>query len=432
MFENYQQLEDFFNDRKNLGIKPGLNRMKKLLLLMDNPQCKIKAIHVAGTNGKGSTITFLKNALINNDYKVGIFMSPSFSGLTGYMFCNDQVITEDQLLALMNEIYPAIKQLDETNDYPTEFEIITVIAFMYFASSVDIAIIETGMGGREDTTNCFKPILSIITNIAQDHTSFLGETLQEIAYHKAGIIKEHMPVVIGDINDPALSIIQNEAREKSAQVYRLCDQFTYENLSQQDDRQSFTWNFHQQISLEIALHTLGNHQVKNSSLAIMSLVYLKKQGYAIDWEKVFVSLTETTIPGRFEVIQTNPHIILDGAHNVAGVQSFLETMNDNYKHGNRHLIFAAFQDKDLQSMLEILAPHFSTITLTSFHSPRAASADDLNQLVPSFKGKKSTHHEWEKVIDEITTATLNKEDYYFVTGSLSFIALVRAYLNDIY
>lgn len=429
MFTNYEQLETFFNERKSLGIKPGLERINQLLDITGNPQDKIKAVHVAGTNGKGSTITFLKNALVHNHYKVGTFISPSLDGLTGHIFCNDEKITTDQLISFMNIIYPAIQQLDESNQHPTEFEIITVLAFIYFAHHVDIALIETGMGGREDTTNCFKPILSMITNVDLDHTSFLGETVQEIAHHKAGIIKENIPVVIGDVSDQVFTVLQKEAHIKRAPVYRLFDHFTYTTVRQKNQQQSFKWSENKEVPFEVTIQMYGEHQVKNSSLAIMALVYLKKQGYAIDSEKVFIGLKQTIVPGRFEVIQTNPTIILDGAHNPAGVQSFLDTVTKNYENAERHLIFAAFKDKDLKQMLEQLLPHFSTVTFTSFDHPRAASGEDLYNLVTYTENQKYFVEDLKTIINDFVQPSNREQRYYFITGSLHFIALVGEYFR---
>src|SRR5699024_7769817 len=199
MFYHLEEVNRFFENRRYLGIKPGLSRMNQLLTYLDNPQKRIKAVHVAGTNGKGSTIHFLKNALIKNGHEVGLFISPSMLDVTGYIFKNNKRIAEETLISILNEMFPIIQQMDESDMHPTEYEIITAIAFFLFVRHVDIALIETGMGGREDTTNCVNPLLSVITNVSLDHTTFLGNTLEKIAYHKAGIIKNNIPVILGEI-----------------------------------------------------------------------------------------------------------------------------------------------------------------------------------------------------------------------------------------
>lgn len=426
MFTTDEQMIAFFNERKNHGIKPGLDRINRLLELLDHPQDKIQAIHVAGTNGKGSTISYLKDALMNNGYKVGVYTSPSLDGLTGHIFCNDKKIKDKEFRHLMDIMYPAIRELDDSGDFPTEYEILTALAFMYFADHVDIALIEAAMGGREDTTNCFQPILSIITTVDKDHTAFLGETIKEIAHHKAGIIKDNIPVIVGDLADEAFTVIQEEASKNHAKVYRLHEHFNYQSVKRMNYKQTFRWFEDQDNIFEMTIQMYGEHQVKNSSLAMMGLVYLKRQGFIIDWEQASIGIENTTVPGRFEIIQEQPTIILDGAHNPAGIQSFLDTVDKNYQKADKHLVFAGFKDKDLQEMLQLLAPQFTTITLTSFEHPRAVGAGELSDLIDV--KHKYMEKDWKKVIKSMNDD--DKQSIYFITGSLHFIALVRDYFIE--
>lgn len=428
MFTTHEQIITFFNERKKYGIKPGLDRINRLLDLLGRPQDNMKAIHVAGTNGKGSTINYLKNALIHNGYKIGVYSSPSLEGLTGHIFCNDHKITDEEFIHLLNIMYPAICELDQSGDYPTEYEILTALAFMYFANHVDIALIETAMGGREDTTNCFQPILSMITNIDKDHTTFLGETIKEIAYHKAGIIKENIPVIVGDMSEEAFTVIQAEAANKHAEIYRLHEDFNYLTVQQICDKQTFTWFDQQNKSIEMSIQMYGEHQVKNSVLAMMCIQLLIKLGHVIDTQKALDGLEKTIVPGRFEIIQEKPTIILDGAHNPAGMLSFLDTVNKNYQNVDKHLIFAGFKDKELQKMLELAQTEFMTITLTSFEHPRAAKAKDLSHLI--HLKRKYMVEDWREVIDQIHHHSVNENAHYFITGSLNFIAMVRQYLLE--
>lgn len=420
MFTNFQEIESFFNSRKSLGIKPGLDRIKKLLQLLDNPQDRIQAIHIAGTNGKGSTVHFIKDALQANGYHVGIFTSPSFSGLTGHMFIDNSAIPETKFVKLCNEIYPFIVQLDNENKSPTEFEIITALAFVYFSAHVDIVLVEAGMGGREDTTNCFQPLISIITNVARDHTAFLGNSLAEIAYHKAGIIKNGAPVIIGDMDQEAIDVIDTEIRLKQTKGLRLGKDFTYKNVANNWD---FLWSYSSDLALEMTLQMRGEHQKKNASIACMALVELENFGYSINFDKVKEAMKNTQVPGRFEVIQQTPKVILDGAHNPAGIQSFVDTVHSNFAGKEKHLLFAAFKDKDLKTMLNQLNGNFSTITLSSFDHPRAANAKELYNLTR--KNGKFLVKDWRKVLDTIPQQT---EACYFITGSLHFISGVRDYM----
>ncbi|WP_029268601.1 bifunctional folylpolyglutamate synthase/dihydrofolate synthase [Virgibacillus alimentarius] len=425
MFETIQQVEDFFEYRRKIGIKPGLERMRQLLELVGNPQEQIQAIHIAGTNGKGSTLSYLDHALRANSYLVGVFTSPSLTGLCGYMKINDRPISENTFITILNDIYHLIQRLDREQRHPSEFEIITVIAFLYFAKHVDIALIEAGMGGREDTTNCIQPIISIITNVAKDHTVFLGNSIKEIAHHKAGIIKSDRPVIIGDMHQDALKVIKEEAVLNQADLYQLGVNFTYESIRNDIFEQSFMWRINS-FELQVHIQMQGEHQLKNVSIAIMALVKLIEDGYSLQWNKVLQAMRKTVIAGRFEIVHHDPMIIVDGAHNPAGVQSFLHTVNDNYENMDKHLIFAAFKDKDLKTMLDELHKHFISITLTSFDHPRAASTKTLYELTPATN--KYQLPNWKDAIKRISENSFHKQ-CYFVTGSIHFISLVRTYFQ---
>jgi len=309
--------------------------------------------------------------------------------------------------------------------HPTEFEIITVMGFVYFAKHVDIALIETGMGGREDTTNCFHPVLSIITNVARDHTAFLGDTIAEIASHKAGIIKNGKPVIIGDMKQEALEVITAEARLKQTMIYQLGETFSYELIQHDLSGQHFFFRYHSSTELQAEIQMLGEHQLKNATMAIMALIILVEEGYTIKWGRALIAIKETVIPGRFEVMQHNPTIIVDGAHNPAGVQSFLQTVSANDEQTEKHLIFAAFQDKELKSMLDELCNHFTSLTLTSFEHPRAASADELYRAAKCNNKKKVCN--WKDAINNIEKQSDHR---YFITVSLHFISDVRKYFAE--
>ncbi|WP_010651049.1 bifunctional folylpolyglutamate synthase/dihydrofolate synthase [Oceanobacillus massiliensis] len=421
MFKTYQEVEAFFASRKMLGIKPGLQRIDRMLALLDHPQQKVNAIHIAGTNGKGSTAQYIKNALQASGYQVGVFTSPSLTGLTGHIYLDDQEISEQSFLELCNEIHPVIKQLDRTGYAPTEFEIITALAFLYFSKNGDFALIEAGMGGREDTTNCFQPIISIITNVAKDHTKFLGDSLKEIAYHKAGIIKPGVPVVAGLLDSESLQVIVEEAEKRMTNLYRFGEDFSYEKMEQHQ----IIWSSRQNHA-EMKLQMAGEHQFQNASVALMAIERLQENGYQISLGKATEAIATTRFPGRFESISTKPVIVIDGAHNPAGMEAFVKTVEEYYPESDKHLLFGAFKDKELDTMLSLAENQtFTTISLTSFDHPRATSAEELFRLSQA-KGKRLVA-DWKQEIDE----WLNMESgYYFVAGSLNFISRVRAYVLE--
>lgn len=420
MFQNLQQAEVFLSARKSLGIKPGLERMRALLEKAGNPEKNIRAVHIAGTNGKGSTVQFMNDALLANGYQTGVFTSPSPEGLPGYIRHNNSAVREDILVELCNQLYPAIKQLDRYGDSPTEFEIITVLAFMYFSKNVDIALIEAGMGGRLDTTNCFDPLLSIITNVSIDHKQFLGTTASEIAYHKAGIIKRNRPVITGEMSRDAFTEIEIEATFLCAPLYQAGRDFTYQKTDAGNGCQQFIWNG--KLQLEISM--LGEHQIKNAAVAFRAVTLLKELGHQINIGLTAKAFSQTRLPGRFEIIRKNPEVILDGAHNAKGMEAFIETVLTAYEDRKRHLIFAVFKDKEMKEMLEYAVPHFASVTLTVFNHPRSASLEDLRYLAE--KKNLFLAENWQEAMRKLT----DDHSVYFVTGSLEFISRVRKYFTN--
>lgn len=379
MFKTFIEVETFFKKRSEFGIKPGLERIHSLLDKAGNPEKKMKAVHVAGTNGKGSTASFLIDGLVANGYKTGFFTSPSFSGLTGHIYINKEPISEGAFISLLNQLLPAIELLDEQDMHPTEFEIITVLAIMHLAEQAEISVIETGMGGRFDTTNCFEPILSIITNVSIDHASFLGSTVVDIAEHKAGIIKHNRPVIAGEMKDEAFAVIREEATGKSAPIFHIGEEFQYRKTWPD----SFIWTSGGK-SYDVKLGMSGVHQMHNASLAIAGFALLDEEGVLIDMEKAVKALAETAVPGRFEKVHSNPDIILDGAHNPDGIRSFTKTAKAFAEGKSSKVVFSAFRDKDISSMLEQLKEEFNHIVLVPFDHPRALSIEEEKKLAEKY------------------------------------------------
>lgn len=424
MFTNFTQVKSFFQKRNHFGIKPGLYRMRQLLRLSDHPEKQLKAVHIAGTNGKGSTIQYMKSALMENGYQVGVFSSPSLDGIVGHMVINNEAITPKQLISLLNKLYPSILYLDEHNQHPTRFEIITVLAFMFFQQHADIALIEAGMGGKDDTTNCIDPQLSVITNVDYDHMQFLGDTLTAIADHKAGIIKRDRPVIIGDTKEEALQRIKKVAQQVHSPVYQLGEEFTYSEGKNNQTSQRFIWSY-KTAQFDVNIQQKGNHQIINCSVAIMALIILKKQGIQMNLKLSINAIASTLLPSRFEQIYKNPSVIVDGAHNVSAIHAFIQTMEKSYSDTNKTLVFAAFKDKDIPGMLAQLTRHFSTIILTTFDHPRAASLHELKSLIDGESAKIKLLG-WNELQDQFQQKLEQEKDtHYFFTGSLHFIQAIK-------
>ncbi|MEI3614480.1 bifunctional folylpolyglutamate synthase/dihydrofolate synthase [Pseudogracilibacillus sp. SO30301A] len=419
MFHSFIEVESFLKKRKNFGIKPGLQRVNYLLEKLNHPEKGLRIIHVAGTNGKGSTIQLMNDALITCGYQVGVFTSPSFTGICGHVLINNLQINRQDVVNLLNEMMPMILDLDKNKMHPTEFEIITVIAFLYFKDRTDFVLVETGMGGRFDTTNCVFPIISIITNVEKDHIQFLGKTIEEISTNKAGIIKQNCPVIIGEVGKIAENIIHREAKKKHAKIYQLFSDFTYVKNGKLNSWQFFDRKFEFQLSLK------GEHQIHNATLAIMALELLRQKGFLISWNDVAYSLVSTTLPGRFEQVWHRPTIILDCAHNVAGANKFIQTVLEEFPNSEKHLLFAGFKDKQLNEMLNIISGPFAQLNLTTFKHERAASIKEMNVL--DIDKMTKIISSWEDYLEEILLEE-NEQIVYFITGSLHFITLVRIWL----
>ena len=419
MFYSLAEIEDFLHKRKKIGIKPGLTRVKYLFKKMNHPEKYLSIIHVAGTNGKGSTIQFINKALIACNYQVGMFTSPSFTGVRGHFLINGVEISNKDLIFTMNELLPVIQEMDRRNMHPTEFEIITVLALLLFKNRTDIVLLETGMGGRYDTTNCVIPLLSVITNVEKDHMNFLGQTIEEITAHKAGIIKKNRPVVIGRVTDESEIVIKEEAKRKNAPIYQLGNDFSYRL---QED-QSISLKVPNQYVHQFRLQLKGIHQIENASVALMVLNLLESENFRIDWQEVKSSLAKTKLPGRFEMIHRQPILILDSAHNVAGIKAFVKTVNSYYRTKEKHVLFAGFKDKQLVKMLHELEKTFQSITLTTFEHERAATIGDfVNDRLQKYYFDK----DWKRAIRNMINK--NSNAVYFVTGSLHFITMVRKWM----
>ncbi len=413
-----QDIERFIKKRTRLGIKPGLERIQLLLQKLNNPEKEVPVIHIAGTNGKGSTLTYMSAILQQAGYTVGTFVSPSPLSIEEQFSINGTAMEASELIEIFRRIQPVVEEMDCTYEYATEFEIMVAVAFLHFHNRVDVAVVEAGMGGRLDSTNIVDPILSIITNIGFDHSAFLGDTLQSIATEKAGIIKAQVPVVSGVEQEESLSIIRKQASERQATLWQLGREFQVKQMSDKE------WIYSSEGErLDFQLKMMGVHQGKNASLAIQGAKLLNNQGYSVTNEHIKEGLRKAELSGRFEKVASSPHIVVDGAHNVEGISAFVTTVHHFYPDKDQTVLFSAFQDKPINNMIEQLATHFSDIYTTAFNHPRSMSEEDSppsTQFVA----------DWKEFISQYVHEA-NKSSTLFVCGSLHFIAQVKRYIREI-
>ncbi|KXG11493.1 Folylpolyglutamate synthase [Anoxybacillus sp. P3H1B] len=431
MIQTYDEALKWIHQRLRLGIKPGLKRMEWMMDKLGHPERRVKAVHIAGTNGKGSTLCYLRQILQEAGYSVGTFTSPYVEQFNERISVNGQPISNAELLQLAQTIEPLAEELGKTElGEPTEFEIITAMMFYYFGkvNIQDVVVIETGLGGRFDSTNIIYPLLSIITNIGYDHMHILGETLEAIAFEKAGIIKPGVPVITAVEQPEALQVIKERAAEAKAKAYILDRDFTAADFEPIETGEQFSVETPFAQYPLLATTMFGAHQVKNAALAVMAADYLRTYySFIIEESHIRSGIEQAQWLGRFERISNEPLMIIDGAHNEEGIQSLIETVKTHYADKAVHILFAALTDKPLNKMIQPLANMAASITFTSFDFPRAATAKQLEELC-SHPNKACTEN-WQEWLTE-KQEKYTEQDLFLITGSLYYISEVRKFLKN--
>ena len=409
----------------------GLERMVELLALRGNPHLKLKVIHIGGTNGKGSTIAFLKNMLEKMGLRVGVFSSPYLIHYTDQIAINGESIPEARLESLMADYRLLLEgEHAQALQGTTEFEIITAIAYDYFASEqVDVAIMEVGMGGLLDSTNVCQPILTGITTIGLDHVALLGDSLEAIAEQKAGIIKQGVPMVTGNIVPEAMVVIDQIAKAKQAPRLAHGDDYQLNHCESTVTGEIFDYTSTlRQGRFQTGL--LGLHQIENAGMALALLdSYCQATGRELpDNALVAQALEETSWPGRLEVVSREPLMILDGAHNPHAVKALLATLKERFTDYQKEILFTCIKTKALEEMLDLLETLPDTkITLTHFEDSRATAEKVLKELADS---RNLNYQDWQEFLDQKLSENEEKKTVRIITGSLYFLAQVRAYLME--
>ncbi|WP_353894267.1 folylpolyglutamate synthase/dihydrofolate synthase family protein [Proteinivorax hydrogeniformans] len=353
--------------------------MKKLCSLLGNPEQKVNAIHVAGTNGKGSVTAILSSVLKEQGYKVGAYTSPALTTFGERIQINGIFANDNELDKYYDKITHAINALKgDPLGEPTEFEVVTALAFLYFVDNkVDIVVLEVGLGGRFDATNVIeKPLASVITSISKDHTAILGNTLQEIAAEKAGIIKKDSPIVLGKLKEDAYLTILDIAKSVGAPVFLEGDaDITFHNYEGKNQVVSVN-------NTLLKLSLLGNHQLENLKTALKVLDAIKKQGYEIEDKVIFKSLSKVRLTGRFEILkQKEKEIVFDVAHNEASYSAFLDNLNVIYPTKKILIILGMYADKDTDKVAKLLSKTGYEIMTTTPDNERALGAKSLSDLL---------------------------------------------------
>lgn len=413
----YQEALDWIHGQLKFGIKPGLERMAWMLKELGNPQDNLKAVHIVGTNGKGSTVNALQTIFTQAGYEVGTFTSPYIIDFKERISLNGQMISEEDLLDLVNRVKPVVERLPKETEHEnaTEFEIITVLMFLYFGQvhPVDIAFIEAGMGGLHDSTNLFKPLAVLCPSIGLDHQAILGNTHAEIAAEKAGVLKNGAPFIYAADRTDVRDVFEKKAREEGSKTYELGRDFTAEGSSH-----SFDFTYGEQRLDDIALVMAGQHQVANASLAIMASLLLQKDYPKVTLELIKNALAHAHWRGRTEFLR--PNLMIDGAHNNESVKVLIDLLQSEYADKEIELLFAAIDTKPIDGMLAQLKS-VGDLTVTSFDYPNSVKLDQYPvayKQVPDFKT-------W--IREHVTT---DHKKLYVITGSLYFISQVRKWVLE--
>ncbi|MGI2272173.1 bifunctional folylpolyglutamate synthase/dihydrofolate synthase [Staphylococcus cohnii] len=418
---NYLDSLYWIHERTKFGIKPGVKRMEWMLDKLNNPQFNINGIHVGGTNGKGSTVAYLRSALVDNGYEVGTFTSPFIETFNERISLNGVPISDDAIVELVQKVKPVSEALEIETELgtATEFEIITTMMFLYFGEihPVDFVIVEAGLGIKNDSTNVFKPILSILTSIGLDHVDILGDTYVDIAKDKGAIIKPETPVIYAVKNEDALKIIRDFVEQQNAEGIELD-----RDISVISQGEEFTYRYKNYELETLILNMLGEHQKENAALAITALIELNESGLVeLDFNKMINGIEAVNWTGRIEKVKDEPLMIIDGAHNLESVEALITTLKDYYKLDNVDVLYAAINGKPIHAMVDQLKTIASTMYITDFDFPKACTKEEIYDEI---------RFEQKETVDDLVRFIENYEGQGLViTGSLYFISEVKAKVN---
>lgn len=420
------------------GIQPGLERMQRMMELLDHPERRLKFIHVAGTNGKGSVCAYLSGVLQECGYDVGTFTSPYIETYHERIRLNGVNISDEDLLKAANKIKPLAEQVGRTElGHPTMFELSTIIAIEYFARTAypDFVVWETGLGGRLDSTNIVTPLVSVITNIGHDHMDMLGDSITQIAYEKAGIIKPGVPVVTSTELPEALDVLVEAAEARKSTIYRLGREFTYSSSSSQVNQQLFRFDgpFRAYEQLEIGMN--GGHQLKNAAAAVMALEVLR-QFYAVlvDEEELQRALKSVRWPGRLEMISESPRILIDGAHNPEGAEALASAIKDTYAAGKVHFLMGMLANKNHEAYFRHILPIVDTLIVTEPDWIKKMPAEELASIARGQLEALGRHAEvivepdWKQALQLAKSIAAPQDDLLVVSGTLYLIGDVRSWV----
>lgn len=422
---NYNEALNFIHSRDKFGSCPGMERIEALCNAFDNPQDKLKFVHVAGTNGKGSTCHMIASVLKESGYKVGLFTSPFVVDFRERIQINGEMIPENDLAEVISEVKPVVEKLSKEGIEPTEFEIITVTAFLYFLKqSCDIVVLEVGLGGMLDSTNIIKKSeVSVITSISLDHTKILGDTLLKIAEQKCGIFKEGGNVVGYPQPDFAVErFIKDKAKEKN------CNYYPHELSKIRLVREEIDGSTVIYAGCSFKIPLTGKHQLYNFATAVAAINVLKQNGWNITYKSLIDGISKVKVPARTEIVSHSPLTIIDGGHNAEGVDALCNTLVKFCANRKIIAVFGMMSDKDYGYAVKRLAPLCERIYTTEASNPRTLDAKSLAKEAKQYCKKVKPEPNPEKAVNKALKKAKD-DDVVLVCGSLYLASDVKRFLK---
>ncbi|MDD5773085.1 MAG: bifunctional folylpolyglutamate synthase/dihydrofolate synthase [bacterium] len=447
---NYDKAIDFLYSLERFGIQFGLEKITYLLSLLNDPQDTFKSIHIAGTNGKGSTSSFIASVLKESGLKTGLYTSPHLVDFRERIQINGVLIPRKKLTEIVEKLIPLVRKTNNKLGDLTYFEVSTAIAFEYFKEEkVDFACIEVGMGGRLDATNVITPLVSIITSIGFDHTKELGNTLGKIAFEKAGIIKKNVPLVCGVTEKEPLNVIRKICKKKNSKIYLLSKDFVGAGLARLSGRQvpalkkgirvpisqKFSYKGIYENSTDYDISLLGEYQIQNASMALAVIEILGRDSeigaITINLNDIRKGLKNAKWPGRFEIVCRAPTIIIDGAHNPPGASVLAKSLRRYFPDKKINFILGILKDKDISGIVKELMPLADKIIVTSPHCDRASSLDEQAKIVRKYHKDVEAVYPIRKAIKRMVglirrlQGVVQKNEIICITGSLYTVGEAR-------
>ncbi len=424
---SYNRTIDYLYGLKRLGIKPGLSVIKRLLRALGNPEGAFAAVHVAGTNGKGSTSAFIESVLGESGLRTGLYTSPHLVRFNERIRVGGVEVSDEEVVETAGVVKRAAEKefSSEPATTPTFFEFITAMAFYLFRErGVEVAIVETGMGGRLDATNTITPIVSVITNIGFDHTRHLGSGLESIAMEKAGIIKEGVPVVTAEEDGAASGVLEEAARKHGARLYRMGADF---GLDMAGGDAGFNYSGIREKYSGLKINLRGAHQYKNASLALAAVECVRETGLPVDAPAIERGLKKAFWPGRLEVMQEAPLVIIDCAHNPSGAAALKDAVKGLFSRRGVILVAGLSEDKDIDGFFAPLMDLTEKVILTMANNERAADAGLIEERIRRYNKAVTV----EKNVRAAVTSALTEAratDAVLVTGSIFIAGEAREFL----